>query len=148
MPSRSKTLVAMFGALVYALLGLRVFLSSAVSVATFVDMRASGSAGVGAVSIGISEVFAVLLLPILGSILANWMLRGWARTSDSTAKTLHRTQRWSIVLAFAVALATPFVPMFGVLGLVPFDGLTLGASFLLTAGLLGMYALQTSSGNR
>jgi hypothetical protein len=143
MTAKQRSIVAMFGALAYALLGFRVFLSSAVSVATFVDMRASGSAGLGAVSIGISEAFVELAVPMLGSIVINWMLRGWARGSDS-AKTLHRTQKWSIVLAFAVALAMPFFPIPGALAWVPLGGLAWGASLLLTAALLGTYALRAS----
>ena len=88
---------------------------------------------------------ALELVPLLGGVVANRMLRSWAERSGTTAKKLHATQKWSIVVAFVVALATPpLVMTTEVLGVLPLGGLALGTSFLLTAALLGLYALRTA----
>ncbi len=70
------------------------------------------------------------------------MLRPWARRSDLTAKRLHRAQKWSIVIAFAAILASPLFVILGPLAGLAVGGLALGASFVLTAALLGTYALR------
>ena len=144
MGSRSKTLVAMLGAIVYALPGFYIFLSWAVSLRTLVDIPDSGSAGLGAVSFGVG-VLAVELVPILGSIVANRMLRQWALRSGVAAKRLHKAQMWSIVVTLVAMLAT--LPLFftntAAWPWLPLGGLALGASFLLTAALLGTYAGRT-----
>jgi hypothetical protein len=147
MNSKARTLVAAFGALVYAIFGLRILLSSLASVAVEVhDYAATASGGIGVVTTRVDVVFLPYVLLALASIVSNVMLRSWVRSSDSRVKALHRTQRWSIVLAFVVMLASaatftiatgplPFV-------LVPWSGVVWGLQFVLTAALLGLYALR------
>ena len=149
MASKSRTLIAAFGALIYALYGVRILSSSLVSVWIAVrDSTQTASGGVGAVSVGIDVFFLPYVLLALASIVANVMLRAWVRRSDGMVKALHRTQRWSIVLTFVVMIASavgfnvgafplPFV-------LVPLSGVVWGVQFVLTAVLLGVYALRTS----
>jgi hypothetical protein len=149
MTHKARTLIAAFGALVYALYGARILSWSLVSVWIAVrDYAQTASGGLGFVSESVDIFFLPYILLALASIVANVMLRSWVRTSDGTVKALHRTQRWSIVLAFVVMIASvvdftvgpgplPFV-------LVPLSGVVWGAQFVLTAALLGMYALQRS----
>ena len=86
----------MFGALVYALFGVRLFLSSVASLAVTIRelIPREGSGGLGAVSVGLTAILFPYTL---------------------------------------LALAT---------------GVVWGVSFVLTAVLLGLYALRTSSGSR
>src|SRR6185295_10350684 len=137
MTSKARTLIAAFGALIYALYGVRILSWSLVSVWIAVrDYAETASGGLGAGSVGIDIFFLSYILLALASIVANVMLRSWVRRSDGTVKALHRTQRWSIVLAFVVMLASvvgfnvapplPFV-------LVPLSGVVWGVQFLLTA---------------
>ena len=147
MGSKSRTLVAAFGVLVFALFGLRILLSSLASVVVGLrDYAKTASGGIGAVSFGMDLLFMPYALLAVASIVANVMLRSWVRRSDATVKAIHRTQRWSIVLAFVVMLASvvgfttasgpmPFV-------LVPMSGVVWGTTFVLTAALLGLYALR------
>jgi len=147
MGSKSRTLVAAFGALVYALYGLRILSWSLVSVWIAVrDYTQTAAGGIGMVSV----FFLPYIVLALASIVANVMLRSWVRSSDGTVKALHRTQRWSIVLAFAVMIASvvgvnvgafplPFV-------LVPLSGVVWGVQFVLTAALLGLYAYKRFQG--
>jgi len=71
------------------------------------------------------------------------------RRSNGKVKALHRTQRWSIVLAFVVMLAS--VAGLTVAGgplpfaLVPLSGVVWGLEFLVTAALLGLYARRAAS---
>ena len=139
----------MFGALVYAPFGLRILLSSASSVV--VDAREyvrTDSGGLGAVSIGVSAIMLPYGLLVLGSIVANWMLAFWARGSDRTVKALHRIHRWTIVLPFVLVILVPvtFAVYPGQLAqlLLPTSGVVWGVQFVLTAALLGMYAVRTS----
>lgn len=147
MPPKTRSLIAAFGALVYALFGLRILLSSIVSLAVSLRDTLSQPGG-GMFAFGIDLLVAPYFLLALASIVANVMLRDWARKSDARAKTLHRAQRWSIMLALAMALAT--VVGFNVSGnpsplvLVPMMAIVWGAQFLVTAALLGMYAMRTS----
>jgi hypothetical protein len=146
MTALRRSIVAAVGALVYALFGLRILSSSLASV--FIAVRESSTAGAG--GIGMFAV-DVLILPYvvlaLASIVANRMLAPWVRQSSGNIKALHRTQRWSIVLAFVVSIAS--VIGFGVGGgplpfvLVPLSGVVWGLQFVLTAALLGAYALRT-----
>jgi len=143
---RFRTLIAAFGALVYALFGLRIFLSSLASVIVAVRDAAAPNGGVAAVSFALDVIFLPYALLAIAAVIANVMLRSWARGADSRARTLHRTQRWSIVLAFAVMLAVPALMSmnspWGV-GLFPLTALVWGASFVVTAALLGLYALRS-----
>jgi hypothetical protein len=151
MGSRSRTLIVIVGALVYALVGFRILLSSATSVV--VDTRQyagefNGSGGLGAVSIGVSEITLLYALLVLASVVANWMLRSWARGSDRAVKVLYRIHRWTIVLPFVLVILVPvaFFALPGPLGLLflAMSGVAWGVQFLSTAALLGMYALRTS----
>src|SRR5690349_6541550 len=89
--------------------------------------------GLAGVSFALDVVFAPYALLAIASIVANVMLRSWARGSDSRGKTLHRTQRWSIVLAFVVMLAVPAMLAMNSpwgIGLLPLTALVWGASFV------------------
>ncbi len=146
----------MFGALVYALFGLQILLSSIATL--MVAVRAPlqpGSGGLGyagdglgAVSVGIGAIFLPYALLALASVVCSRMLAAWARASGGRPRTLHRAHRWSIVLAFAVLLTSiASTAGFAVVGplplvLVPLSGVVWGAQFVLTAALLGMYALR------
>jgi len=149
MGSKSRTLVAAFGALIYALYGIRIISWSLVSVWVAVrDYAQTASGGLGAVSVGIDVVLLPYVLLALASIVANVMLRSWVRSSDGAVKALHRTQRWSIVLAFVVMIASVagFTVAAGPLPfmLVPLSGVVWGVQFVLTAALLGTYVFRAS----
>ena len=149
MTRKARTLIAAFGALIYAVYGVRILSWSLVSVWIAVrDYSQTASGGIGFVSESVDIFFLPYALLALASIVANVMLRSWVRKSDGTVKALHRTQRWSIVLAFVVMIASvvgfnvgafplPFV-------LVPLSGVVWGVQFVLTGALLGMYALRAS----
>src|SRR5580765_1951510 len=97
MESRSRRLVAMLGALVYALVGGGLLFSSLTSVLIAVREVREGSGGIGAVSIGISESLVelgVLVVPV-AALVANRMLAPWVRRSEGAIKTIHRAQLWS-----------------------------------------------------
>lgn len=141
----------MFGALVYALVGLRILLSSAASVVADAREYAgqfNGSGGIGAVSVGVSVVLLVYPLLWLASVVAHWMLRPWARGSDRTSKALYRTHGWMIILPFVLVLLVPvtFLTRLAALSQLLFSisGFAWGVQFVLTAALLGLYAARTS----
>jgi len=145
-------LIAAFGALIYALFGLRVFMWSAASV--IIDAREyteTGSGGVGAVSVGMDAIFLPYALLALASIVASVMLAAWAHGSGTAIKTVHRMHRWAIVLAFLVMLAIPVEfgmrlgPSRLALVLLPLSGVVWGVQFLLTAVLLGAYAARSAA---
>ena len=149
MGSKSRALVAAFGALVYVFAGLRILRFSLPSVAIAIrDYAATASGGIGAVSVGVDAVFEGYALLVVASIVANVMLLSWVRSSNGTAKALHRVQRWSILLAFVVMIAGAvgftIIPGPMAVVLVPMSGAVWGGEFLLTAALLGTYALRTS----
>ena len=141
----------MLGTLVYAVFGLTILWSSAASIV--VDAREyvgeiNGSGGLGAVSVGVGAIVLPDALLVLGSIVANWMLSSWVRGSGGPIKTLHRIQRWAIVLPFVLVILVPiaFFTRPGPLGqlLLSISGMAWGLQFLLTAALLGMYAVRNS----
>jgi len=140
----------MFGALVYALVGFRVLLSSASSVV--VDAREyarqfDGSGGLGAVSVGVSDTFFLYAALVIGSIVASWMLAPWARDSERRIKALHRIHRWTIVLPFAFVILVPitFFLRPGPLSQlwVPASGVAWGLQFVLTAALLAAFTRRS-----
>ena len=142
----------MIGALVYALVGLRILASSVPSVV--VDVRESvgqfdGSGGVGAVSVGLSDTIVAYALLVVGSIVVNWMLRSWARASEPAVKVIHRIQGWTIVLPFVLLVLVPvtFAVRPGPLAqvLVPTSGVVWGVQFVLTATLLGVYGVRAAN---
>jgi len=142
--------VAAVGALIYALFGVRILFSWIPSVWIAArDYAATARGGLGAVSFGVGELFLESGLLVIASIVANRMLVPWARGSGGNIKVLHQTQRWSIVLAIVVAIAS--VIGFNVEGgplpfvLLPLSGVTWGFLFVLTGALLGSFALRTSS---
>jgi hypothetical protein len=136
--------------LLYAVFGVRILSASLVSVGITVrDYAATAGGGVTAVGFSADVIFLPYVVLALASIIANRMLAPWARQSGGNIRTLHRTQRWSIVLAFAVALASiagltmaggplPFM-------LLPFSGVMWGLQFVLTAILLGFYSVRRGS---
>jgi len=149
-------LVAMLGAIVYAYYGLSLLFSSAVSV--LADIREylvapPGSSGLGAVSFGLTALVLPYFLLGVASIVASVMLASWARASDQTVKRLHRAHRWSIVfplvwilgvIAEMVAFNVGHGPAW--LGFVWFSlsGAVWGVQFVLTAALIGVYAVRHS----
>jgi len=138
----------MAGALLYVVVGLRLFASSAGSLVTFAS---SYSAGVGAVSVGFSDVFALYAVLALASIVANRMLSGWARGSEASVTRLYRAHFVSIVVAFVVMVGAPAAVALHVsaaMWLIELSGVAWGAAFVLTALLLGLYAQRASSGSR
>jgi hypothetical protein len=146
--SRSRLLIAAFGASIYALYGLRILSTSIPSVLVFTRDYATGSGGLGAVTGVIDLIFLSYVLLAMASIVANRMLAAWARGSGRNIKVLHQTQRWSIVLAFVVLIAS--VVGFNVGGgplpfvLLPLGGVVWGVHFVLTSVLLGAYAVRPS----
>jgi hypothetical protein len=148
MRAKQRSIVALFGALIYALFGVRILLSSIPSVWIAArDYAATASSGIGAVSFAVDAVVLPYVVLAMASIVANRMLAAWARQSGGNIRTLHRTQRWSIVLAFVVAIAS--VIGFPVAGgplpflLIPLSGAMWGFLFVLTAVLLSAYALRS-----
>ena len=146
-----RSIVAAVGALVYALSSLRILWSSIpsawISTRDF-DVGVSGSAGLGAVSVGLSEWFVESGFLALASIVVNRLLATWARASDRNVTRLYRVQGWSIVVPFALLVAgviafnvrpgpLPFM-------LFPLSGASWGAQFLLTSALLAVYARRSS----
>ena len=152
MASKSRTLVAGLGALIYALFGVRILLSSIPSVWIAARDYAAASGGIGAVSVALDVILLPYVLLAMASVVANRMLAGWARQSGGNIRTLHRTQRWTIVLALAVAIAS--VAGFNIGGgplpilMLPLSAMMWGLLFVLTAVLLGAYALQTARTSR
>jgi divalent metal cation (Fe/Co/Zn/Cd) transporter len=147
MPPKSRSLVAAFGAFIYGLFGVRILWSSLPSlVVSLRDALSVDGGGMFGFSMEIIVVPYVLLA--LASIVASVMLRSWARGSGGAVRALHRTHRWSIVLAFVVAVAS--VVGVNIAGsplpivLMPLSAITWGLQFVLTAVLLGTYAFRTS----
>jgi hypothetical protein len=146
----SRAIVAAIGALVYALFGIRILSSSFVSVLIAVrDYASTASGGIGSAGGAVDVFFVPYALLALGSIVANRMLAAWARGSSREIKALYKTQRWSIVLAFVVAISsvagfTAGGQMPLPLVLLPLSGVMWGLQFVLTGILLGTYALRTA----
>jgi phosphotransferase system glucose/maltose/N-acetylglucosamine-specific IIC component len=149
--SRQRSVVAIVGALVYALVGLRILASSVPSVV--VDARefagqSDGSGGLGAVSIGVSEILISYAALVIASIVASWMLARWARDAERGIRALHRIHRWTIVLPFVLLILVPvaFATRPGPLAqlLLPTSGVVWGVQFVLTAMLLGVYGVRAA----
>jgi hypothetical protein len=137
-----------FGALIYALFGARILSWSVPGVWIAArDYPATASGGIGAVSVAIDVIFVPYVLLAMASVVANRMLAAWARQSGGNIKALHRTQRWSIVLALVVAIAA--VVGFNIRGgplpvlMLPLSAVMWGLQFVLTGVLLGTYALRS-----
>jgi hypothetical protein len=136
---------------VYALFGLRILLSSIASLV--VELRETLAMQGGGVFASSGDIlFVPYALLALASIVANVMLRGWARNARAPGRTIYRAQRWTLLLAIAVVLtsaagvnvaAGPWL-----IALIPLTAILWGAHFVVTAALLGTYALRTSSDNR
>ena len=142
-------MIAALGALIYALFGVRILSSSVPSVWITARDYAAASGGIGVVSTAVDMIFVPYVLLAMASVVANRMLAGWARQSGGNIRTLHRTQRWTIVLALAVAIAA--VVGFNIGGgplpilMLPLSAMMWGLLFVLTAVLLGVYALKRTS---
>jgi hypothetical protein len=115
----------------------------------YFDLTASGSAGLGAVSIGISEMVVEYVLLALASLVVNRLLASWARSAGGTIKTWHRVHMWTIpagfaalVVTIALVVATGSFPII-VLASEPLSRIFWAAQFVLTAALLCTYALRT-----
>jgi hypothetical protein len=133
---------------VYALFGLRILLSSIAQLMVSLRDNLSTSGG-GFFAFSVDVILVPYVLLALASIVANVMLRRWARASGGTARALHRAHRWSIVLAFVVALSD--IVGFNVAGsplplvLLPLGAVAWGLQFVITAALLGTFAVRRSS---
>jgi len=141
----------MVGALVYALVGLRILASSVPSVV--LDAREyvgqfNASGGIGAVSVGVSNMMLASVLLVAASIVVNRMLRSWARGSKPAIRAIHRIHGWAIVLPFVLLVLVPvaFTLRPGPLAqlLLPMSGVVWGVQFVLTAMLLGAYGVRAA----
>jgi len=144
---KPRSVVAMIGALVYAFAGVIVLRWSLPGVAVaFREYGPEGSGGLGAVSVGINEALAGLVLPIV-AIVANRGLVRWARGSDGAASAVHLAHTWTIAVALAIVIAgaIAFAVRPGPLLFValPLDAVVWGVLFVLTAALFGMYAAKS-----
>jgi hypothetical protein len=153
--AKARPFVAMIGALVYTLVGFRILASSIPSV--LVDAREyvgqlNGSGGIGAVSIGVSDMIVAYALLVAGSIVVNWMLRSWARGAEPPVKLIYRIHGWTIVLPFVLLILVPvaFATRPGPLAqvLLPTSGVVWGVQFVLTAALLGVYGVRAAKTSR
>jgi len=146
MASRSRTLIAMFSAVVYALTGLRLFLSSLASLIAYKPPPdLVGSGGLGAVTTAIDVLVVPFFLLALASIVCNRMMAAWAKRSGATARTIHHGHTLTAILAFGLpVIATlTFQERAGTVSLLfILSGLALGAHFLLAAALLGLYGFR------
>jgi len=146
MARNARSFVAGLGALVYALVGGRLLLSSFQSALTAVRDYNASSGGIGAVSIGVSLALVELVLPVL-AIIVNRLLAPWARRSDAVAKALHRAQLWALVFALVAVFADSVFLVSAALGfvLLALSGVLWAIAFLLTAALLVTYARRTAT---
>ena len=132
----------------YALFGLRILLSSLASL--IVELRETvATQGGGFFASSVDILVAPYVLLALASVVASVMLRNWARSARAPAKTLYRAQRWTLLLATAVVLtavvggslaAGPWI-----VAIIPLTAIMWGAHFVVTAALLGTYALRSRS---
>jgi len=142
MMQKLRALIAIVAAVAYTLAGVGLLMSS--SKTALVSAGAFGSAGLGAVSIGISELLGETLLFVLLAYIANRMLAAWARGSSVAVKRLHRLHWWSIPVMCGVTVAGTIaaVTTWGVAGF-SLTGILWGLQLLLTAVLLMTYAVRT-----
>jgi len=146
---KPRTVVAMIGALVYACAGVIVLWRSlprvVVAFREYWPER-SGSGGLGAVSIGLSESLVEFVLPV-AAIALNRKLARWARGSGDAASAVHRAHTWMIVAAFAIVIAgaVAFSARPGPLVFIalPLDAAMWGVLYVLTGALLGLYAAKS-----
>jgi hypothetical protein len=105
--------------------------------------------GIGAVSVGISEALIELLLGLPLAILANRLLRQWARSARDLRRTLHHLHTWALWLLpvlFAIGGLTLRAPgtgdtaIFSAIAIASLFSVVYGLQFLLLGALLGMYA--------
>jgi hypothetical protein len=145
---KPRSIVAMIGAIVYAIAGVIVLRWSVPGVvAAFREYWPEGSGGLGAVSVGVSSGTLVGLVLPIAAIVANRRLALWARTSGGAASAVHRTHTWTIVVAFAIvivgAISCAVRPGPLLFVALPLDGVVWGLLFLLTSALLGGYAAKS-----
>jgi hypothetical protein len=133
---------------VYALFGLRILLFSLVSLV--VELRETfATQGGGLFASSVDILFAPYALLALASVVANVTLRSWARSARSPGKTLYRAQRWTLLLAIAVVLTSVVGGSIAagpwLVAIIPLTAIMWGAHFVVTAALLGTYALRSAS---
>jgi len=108
--------------------------------------------GGGLFASSVDVLFVPYALLALASVVANVMLGSWARSARSTGKILYRAQRWTLLLAIAVVLTSVVGGSIAagpwLVAIIPLTAIMWGAHFVVTAALLGTYALKTSSGHR
>ena len=89
----------------------------------------------------------VAMLGALVYAIAGVRVLRWSRGSGGAASVLHRAHTWVIVVAFAVVIAgvASAARSESLLFIAPpLDAVVWGVLFVLTAGLLGVYAMQPS----
>jgi len=145
MGSRSRRLIAAFGALVYAIAGLRLTLSSIAILMTIAPQVTAESGGVGFVVDTIDVLVVPFVLLGLAAAVGNRMILPWVRRSDSLVRTIHRGHTVMLVLGLGVPIVAALLlnarPDLAFL-LFPISGIALGLLFLLSAALLGMSAAR------
>src|ERR687895_1485754 len=96
------------------------------------------SGGLGAVSSGVSEALVELVVGLPFAIIANSLLRHWARSAPGRRRMLHRVHSWLLFLVlplFVVAVAAPTA--------VPSDGVWPSRTGLILGSLSSVaYGLQ------
>jgi hypothetical protein len=102
-----------------------------------------GSAGIGAVSAGLSE----LLVPLLSCVLANRISRGWAMRTGGAVRRLHRTHTFALLtlpalLALSIAVGMAAASLSIVIFLWAVVGLSYAVQYLLIGAVLALLALQ------
>jgi len=144
MTSKARSLIAMFGALVYALAGVRLVLSSIAGLIGS-TLPSPGSGGIGFVTETVDVIVVPYFLLAIASVVGNRMLVPWVKRSDPLVRTIHYGHTLTLILAFALPLigTITFGSRPGTMSILFLSsGLSLGAHFLLAAALLGTYVLR------
>src|ERR1041385_1940352 len=102
MNPKARTLVAMFGALVYAGAGLRLTLSSIATLMTVAPQVTRESGGVGFAVDTVDVIVVPFFLLGLGAAAGNRLIAPWVRRSDWLARTIHRAHTVMLFLGFGV----------------------------------------------
>ncbi len=145
--AKLRAVLACLAALVFVLAAVWILWSTTSGL--YFNLTATESAGLGAVSIGISEMVVEYVLFALASVVVNRLLASWARNAGGTIKTWHHVHTWAIPAGFAALVATIAVVVamgsFPIVALVsgPLRGMFWAAQFVLTAALLSTYAVRT-----
>ena len=115
------------------------------AVAALREFSSDAGSGLGTFSAGVSDLVLQFVLPVLAIVL-NRTLARWARTSSQTVRVVHRVHTWwilpSVLLIVAGVIAFAVRPGPLLFMAIPIDSVLWGVFLLLTAALLGMYAVE------